>query len=166
MAEWYSSLQGQSRNIANIHPQKSHFGGIALISHCKTFRLSEHVCSHQKIIFLGRHETGHPYFRRRMWHLSMQQRGNRQHTRHITTIAHSGVNLDRGLHGFHYRSSKVWEQVSHHGGCGPIVKVCSFLCPTPPIYTNLGCSNFHGSDLQIAWHAHFYCVRPWPNLHQ
>ena len=166
VAGWYSSLQGQSRNITNIHLQKSHFGGDALIAHCRTFGLSEDVCSHQKIIFLDRNEKGHPYIRNRMRGLSTQQRGNSQHTRHLTTIAHSGIHLDRSFYGFHYRSSKVREQVSHHGGCGSIVEVCSFLRSSPPVYTNLGCSNFHGSDLQIAWHAYFYCVRLRPDLHQ
>ena len=113
VAGWYSSLQGQSRNITNIHPQKSHFGIIALISHCRTFGLSEDVRSHQKIIFLDRHEKGHPYLRNWMWCLSTPQRGNHQHTRHITTIAHSGINLDGSFYGFHYRSSKIREQVSH-----------------------------------------------------
>eukprot|EP00253_Pinus_taeda_P030421 PITA_30421 len=36
--------------------------------------------------------------------------GNRQHTKHITTIAHFGINLDGGFYGFHYRSSKVRKQ--------------------------------------------------------
>jgi len=96
----------------------------------------------------------------------MPQRGNHQHTRHITTIAHSDINLEGGFYRFHYRSSKVREQVSHHGGCGPTIEVCSFLHPTPPVYTNFGRLIFHGFDLQIAWHAHFYCVRSGPDLHQ
>ena len=152
--------------FTGIHLQKSHLGRDELISHCRTFGLSDDVCSHQKIIFLDRHEKGHPYLRNRMRGLSMPQRGNSQHTRNLTTIAHSGIHLDWSFYGFHYMSSKVREQVSHHGGCGPIVEVCSFLRPTLTIYTSVGCPKFYGSDLQIAWHAHFYCVRPRPNLHQ
>jgi len=70
-------LRFRDRVITNIHPQKSHFGRIALISHCRTFGLSEDICLHQKIIFLDRHEKGHPYFRSGMRCLSTPQRGNR-----------------------------------------------------------------------------------------
>eukprot|EP00253_Pinus_taeda_P033967 PITA_33967 len=96
----------------------SHPGLSQLISQL-TFKVSEDVCSHQKIIFLDRHEKGNPYFCNRMRCLPMPQRGDHKSTRHITTVAHPSINMDIGFYGFHYRSSKVRKQVSHHGGCGP-----------------------------------------------
>lgn len=97
--------------------------------------------------------------------IPMQQMGNDQGTRTITTISTPCFHLYGCFHVFHYMSPKVKKQINHHGGCWHNFQICSFLLSTTPIYPNIDGSSFHGPNIQASWHVNFHCVWSRPHFH-